>query len=156
VTKATGVVAAVVLAVLMLATCSNGGTGGLRIAPDLFVSGEDGTASNEVVMLSGDFDVHAAVTALGQTAERIMLVDDKGTEYATEEDVEAAEQRYEPGYFYTPNYVADPEVLPDGIRLYVDCKGVIPPAMARTFQKILREELTRSGIKNARVRNAPG
>lgn len=140
---------------LLLAGCSGGATGTPRIASDVFVSREDGSAPNEVALLSGTFDVDVAVTALERAGARIMLVDDRGTEYATEADVEAAEQRYVSGDFYTPNYVADPMVLDNGIQLYVDCKGVIPPPMGATFRRILREELRRAGITNATVRNAP-
>ena len=65
-----------------------------------------------------------------------MLVDDRGTEYPTQADVEKAEQLHVPGDFYTPNYVADPRVVANGIELYVDCKGVIPPPMGATFRRI--------------------
>lgn len=140
--------------VLVLAACGGGDTRSLRIAPDVFVSREDGTAPNEVALLSGAFDVGVAVTALRRAGARFMLVDNRGTEYATEADVEAAEKRYTIGDFYTPNYVANPKVLDSGIELYVDCKGVIPPPMAATFRRILREELQRSGIRNATVTNA--
>ncbi|MCA1694476.1 MAG: hypothetical protein LC749_06985 [Actinobacteria bacterium] len=95
----------------------------------------------EVALLSGIVDVDVAVTALERAGARFMLVDNRGTEYATEADVETAEQRYASRDFYTPNYVAAPKVLDDGVELYVDCKGVIPPPMGVTFRKILREEL---------------
>lgn len=55
-----------------------------------------------------------------------MRVDDKGTQYETDADVEDALQRHVTGgNFYTPNYVAAPKVLDNGVELYVDCKGVI-------------------------------
>ncbi|MGH9278997.1 MAG: hypothetical protein ACRD12_12940 [Acidimicrobiales bacterium] len=141
--------------VLILTACSGGDTPSPRIASDVFVSREDGTVANEVAVLSGVFDVDVAVTALERAGARFSLVDNRGTEYATEADVEAAEQRYVSGDFYTPNYVAAPKVLDTGIELYVDCKGVIPPPMAATFRRILREELQRAGITDATVRNVP-
>jgi hypothetical protein len=140
---------------LLLAACGGGDAGSLRIAPDVLVSREDGSAPNEVALLSGAFEVAVAVTALERAGARFMLVDDKGAEYPTEAEVEKAEQLHVAGGFYTPNYVAAPKVVDDGIELYVDCKGVIPPPMGATFQRILREELQRAGITNARVRNAP-
>lgn len=138
-----------------MAACGGGDAGSLRIASDVLVSREDGSAPNEVALLSGDFDTAVAVTALERAGARFMLVDDKGTEHPTEVDVEKAEQRHVPGDFYTPNYVADPKVVDNGIELYVDCKGVIRPPMGATFRRILREELQRAGITNATVRNAP-
>lgn len=144
------------LALLVLAGCGGGSSDALRIAPDVFVSREDGTAPNEVILVSGPFDPDVAVIALRRAGGRFLLVDNRGTEYGTEADVEAAELRLPAGDFYTPNYVAEPKVVDGGIELYVDCKGVIPPAMAATFQKILRAELLRSGITKATVRNAPG
>ena len=138
-----------------MAACGGGDKGALSIASDVLVSREDGSAPNEVVLLSGAFDTDQAITALERAGARFMLVDDKGTEYPTQADVEKAEQRHVAGDFYTPNYVADPKVVDDGIELYVDCKGVIPPPMGATFRRILREELQRAGITNATVRNAP-
>jgi hypothetical protein len=43
----------VVTYVLLLAACSGGDMGSLRIASDVFVSSEDGWAPNEVARLSG-------------------------------------------------------------------------------------------------------
>jgi hypothetical protein len=146
---------AMLLAYVLIVACGGGETRSLKIGPDVFASREDGTAPNEVIVLSGAFEVDVAVAALRRAGDRFMFVDNRGMEYMTEADVEAAEERYATGDFYTPNYVADPKVLDHGIELYVDCKGVIPPPMAATFRKILREELERSGITNATVKNAP-
>jgi len=60
--------------------------------------------------MPGAFDIGVAVTALERAGARFMLVDDRGTEYATDADVEKAEQFYASGDFYTPNCVADPKV----------------------------------------------
>ncbi len=121
----------------------------------MLVSREDGSDPNETALLTGKFDVDVAVAALKRAGARFMLVDESGTEYPTEGDVEKAEQLHATGDFYTPNYVAEPKVRDDGIELYVDCKGVIPPPMGATFRRILREELERAGIRDATVRNAP-
>ena len=74
-----------------------------------------------------------------------MLVTDDGTEHPDDASVERSG-------LYSPNYVADPQIKPDGVRMYVDCKGVIAPTMAVTFRQILREELLRAGITDATVR----
>jgi len=95
---------------LLLADCSGGATGPPRIASDVFVSRVDGSAPNEVALLSGTFDVDVAVTALERAGARIVLVDDRGTDYATEADIEAAEQPRQ-RRLLSPNYVADPKVL---------------------------------------------
>ncbi len=75
----------------------------LRIASDVLVSREDGSAPNEVALLSGTFDVDVALTALERAGARFMLVDDRGTEYAAEAEVDAAALRHVSGDFYTPN-----------------------------------------------------
>ncbi|HUQ64028.1 MAG TPA: hypothetical protein VM121_09755 [Acidimicrobiales bacterium] len=128
--------------------------GSLDIASDAFVSAEDGWAPHEFVLLSGDFDNGVAVEALRRAGARFMLVDEEGREYPTEESL-AAGTLEGPRELYSPNYVADPKILDNGIELYVDCKGVIPPPMAATFRRIVREELVRARITNAKVRNAP-
>ncbi len=128
-------------------------TGSVRIAPDAFSSREDGSAPNEVVVLSGVFDNGVAVESLRRAGARFMLVDEEGTEYATDESLYAGTLQGGKS-LYSPNYVADPRIVANGIELYVDCKGVIPPPMAATFRRILREELDRARIMNATVRNA--
>jgi hypothetical protein len=42
---------------------------------------------------------------------------------------------------YTPNYVSTPTQTPQGVRMYVACKGVIDPRMRVRFLQILDEEL---------------
>jgi hypothetical protein len=148
--------AALLTYAVLLAACSGRDTESISMGSDVLVSRADGSASNEVVLFSGAFDVDVAIAALERAGARFLLVDDRGTEYATEAEVEEALQRHEPGEFYTPNYVADPKVVGNGIELYVDCKGVIPTPMGATFRRILREELRRGGITKATVRNSPG
>jgi len=104
----------------------------------------DGTGSYESILVQAA-DETRVVDALVQAAGRFMLVTEDGIEQESYEAVERSG-------LYSPNYVADPEIRPDGVRLYVDCKGVIEPAMAETFRQILREELTAAGIDRATVR----
>lgn len=117
---------------------------GIDIGDDVFGFFPDGTGSYESILVEAD-DETRVVDALRLAAGRFMLVTEDGTEHQSDEAVEASG-------LYSPNYVADPEIRPDGVRLYVDCKGVIEPAMAETFRQILREELAAAGIDRATVR----
>lgn len=161
--------AVLVICLMLLAACSGEeqagrdpgstdltptGPGSVRIAPDLFGPLGDDLGSHESVVLSGDFDADVAVVALTLAGARFMLVDEEGTEYSTYEELEQG-TLYGPKELYSPNYVADPRILADGIELYVDCKGEVAPPMGATFRRIIREELERAGIRNAVVRNSP-
>jgi hypothetical protein len=114
------------------------------VAQEAFGFWPDRTTSYESVLLSGQFDIDVAVSALRRAGARFILVTEDGTEHLTEESVFATG-------LYNPNYVADPKVRADGIEFYVDCKGVIEPPMAATFRRILREELEAARIVDARV-----
>jgi hypothetical protein len=84
----------------------------------------------------------SVVAAVRRASERFMLVDEDGHEHA-DEDAAAAVR----ADLYTPNYVAEPKVTPDGVSGYVDCKGVIPEEMGATFRRIMREELESLGAR---------
>ena len=116
---------------------------GLTINADVFAYREDLGVSNEVFRVVSDSGEDKVVRALAAAGARFMLVDERGTEYRDEAGLESAAQ----ADLYTPNYVSDPEVTPDGVELYVDCKGSIEEPMAATFRTILREELESAGVK---------
>jgi hypothetical protein len=116
----------------------------VQIDDDVFGEGAAWGASNEVIRLSGDFPPEEGVAALRRAGERFMLVDSRGVEYPTWELFNEIG-----GDYYSPNYVSDPIVRPDGVRLYVDCKGGIEDAMRERFLVVLREEL--AGFADARV-----
>ena len=120
---------------------------GITIDAGVFAYSEQDSVSNETFVVTGAPDQAKVATALVAAGNRFMQVDQTGVEHADQAGVEAA---LDAG-LYTPNYVSDPEVTPDGVELYVDCKGSIEEPMAQTFRKILRAELTSAGIRG-RVR----
>ena len=117
---------------------------GISISDGVFGFFPDGTGSYESIIVQAD-DETRVIDALRRASGRFMLVTEDGIEHQSDDAVERSG-------LYSPNYVADPEMRPDGVRLYVDCKGVIEPAMAETFRQILREELAAAGIDRATVR----
>lgn len=118
---------------------------GIVMRDGVFGFSPDGTMSYEAIIVSSDAGSDVLVGALNRAGARFMLVTEDGTEHESDGGVERS------GLF-SPNYVAEPQVLSDGVRLYVDCKGVIEPAMAMTFRHILREELVEAGVADASVR----
>lgn len=120
-----------------------------QLADDVFgqVPDEYGLgASYETILLTGSFEPAAGVAALERAGSRLQMVDERGVEYATFEEVEEASF----DDHYTPNYVSDPEIGPKGIQLYVDGKGSIEEPMRARFLQILREEL--EDLPDAHVR----
>ncbi|WP_406831176.1 hypothetical protein ABEG17_19560 [Pedococcus sp. KACC 23699] len=123
---------------------------GVSIDRGVFAYDEAAGTSHEMFVVT-DYSIATpvVVAAVAAAAQRFMMVDETGHEHTTEAQVEAAMAHD----LYTPNYTSDPEVTPDGVQLYVDCKGSIEEPMAETFRTILREELVRADVR-ARVRVA--
>lgn len=117
---------------------------GVTVAADAFGFLPDGSGSYEAILVTGEVEARPVVQALLAAAGRFMLVTEDGREHPSDESVVASG-------LYSPNYVADPVVRPDGIRLYVDCKGVIAPPMAATFRQILADELAAAGVNDVVV-----
>jgi hypothetical protein len=136
-------------------TTANGGTssdrtptteaGSVQIASDVFNWADTYmTFSNESILVTGSASDAALVEALNRAAARFMHVDETGVEHGAEVE-ESPPVGADGEVLYTPNYVSTPEVTPAGIRMYVDCKGVIEPAMRVTFLEILTQELALAG-----------
>lgn len=107
------------------------------IDPDVFTYDESLDHSHETFVVITDAEQGSVHAALTRAAARFMRVDETGREHPDWEAAEAAMMQD----LYTPNYVSDPEPTDAGLRVYVDCKGVVPDGMATTFHRILREEL---------------
>lgn len=127
--------------VALLAACSHSSASpsGVRIARDVFGYNEKYAASNETIVISGNFARSAGLAALRRAAGRLFLVDEDGVEHSDDRDFPPLDSRGRE--LYTPNYVSDPTIVARGIELYVDCKGVIVPPMRDRFLRILEEEL---------------
>lgn len=106
-------------------------------------AGPEGTYEAIRVTAEASRDVLAA--ALTSAGQRMMSVGEDGLDHDPDEAAQA--------YIYTPNYVSDVTFGADGsAELYVDCKGIMEPAMAARFREILVEELSEHGITRAHVR----
>lgn len=119
--------------------------GQVTIEADVLTYDEDEGYSYETFVVDGASDAattQALVDALRRTSYRFMGVDETGVEHRTDAEVEAALT----AGLYTPNWVSDPTPTPAGVTLYVDCKGVIPDPMSRTFRQVLAEELAMVGV----------
>jgi len=104
--------------------------------------------AGETVMVLG---AEAAEISRGLEAagRRFMRVNELGQEY-TEEEYAADD-----GDLYTPNWVSDVDEVAGGCKLYVDCKGDIPPPMRARFIEILQNELVQQGVTDAEVLSRP-
>jgi hypothetical protein len=89
-------------------------------------------------------DPARAITALNAAAPRLYRVADDGS---VQTDLPAA-LTGPPGPSYTPNFVAVDEDIP---LIWLDCKGVVFPLMARTVLEIVIEELRAAGITRAEL-----
>lgn len=112
----------------------------VTIDPAVFAHDDVQGSSNETFTVIGG-DAAAVAGALERAAARFMRVDETGTEHPDDATAQACLEQGR----YTPNYVSDPEPTARGPQVHVDCKGVIPAEMARTFHRILREELQHVG-----------
>ena len=100
---------------------------GVVIDADVYEERPDGWQFNETIEVTSDDSVDTLGTALEAAAERMMLVDETGREYAVEEEVALEEEGFP---YYTPNYRSPVTVGADGsVRFYIDCKGAIEPDM---------------------------
>ena len=121
---------------------------GVVIDADVYEERPDGWQFNETIAVTSDDSVDTLGTALEAAAERMMLVDETGREYAVEEEVALEEEGFP---YYTPNYRSPVTVGADGsVRFYIDCKGAIEPDMASRFRSILAERV-RHGTRSAHV-----
>ena len=101
-------------------------------------------------------DPQAAAAALHRVSNAFYSVSEDGR-LLTPEQFEAETMGVEPGTEpYTPNYVGDVEVLPDGALIYVDTKSMLFPPMARTMMRLIIAELERTGTSARIARLDPG
>ena len=98
------------------------------------------TLSNESILVNGTAPPATLIQALNRAADRFMHVDETGVEHGPEVE-ESPPGDSNGDVLYTPNYVSTPTETSSGIRMYVDCKGVIDPRMRARFLEILTEEL---------------
>lgn len=82
-------------------------------------------------------DVEAAATALHAASLRFISIDEEGEEL---------EEWSNTGETYTPNWVSDVYLSPDGPWLSTDTKGTLFPRMVRAMIDVLAEELRRRGV----------
>ena len=98
------------------------------------------TVSNESILVNGSAPPATSIQALNRAAARFMHVDETGVEHGAEVE-ESPPVGSNGDVLYTPNYVSTPTETSSGIRMYVDCKGVIDPRMRSRFLEILTKEL---------------
>ena len=118
----------------------------VTIDPAVFAHDDVHGSSNETFTVIGG-DAALVTGALERAAARFMRVDETGTEHPDDATAQACLEQGR----YTANYVSDPEPTARGPQVHVDCKGVIPAEMARTFHRILREELQHVLLERARA-----
>jgi hypothetical protein len=115
--------------------------GAVRIADDVFGWADAyHSISNESILVTGSAPPATVIEALRRAAVRFLHVDETGVEHGPEVE-ESPPVDAQGEVLYTPNYVSTPKETSTGIRLYVDCKGVIDPRMRERFLEILSEEL---------------
>jgi len=83
-------------------------------------------------------DVDGAANALQRIQERLLFVDDQGTEL-TEAEWESTDR-------YTPNYVSEVGRREDGAEIVIDTKGELTGPMGRTMLRIVTAELRAAGL----------
>jgi hypothetical protein len=122
----------------------------VTIDDDVFGPGTDWRSNDEEfydrdaswLVLSDD--PQAAAAALHQVSNAFYSVCEDGR-LLTSEQFAAETMGVEPGSEpYTPNYVGDVEVFPDGALVYVDTKSMLFPPMARTMMRLIIAELERT------------
>lgn len=123
----------------------------VEMADDVFESSDDMESMAEYFVVSSSAPTRKVVAAVDRASERFMLVDENGVEHPDAAGADAA--RFEG--LYTPNYVATPRVTRHGVEGYVDCKGVIEPAMGQRFRLILSDELAKLGTPSRVVTRDP-
>ncbi|MGW4896541.1 hypothetical protein ACWEQL_30445 [Kitasatospora sp. NPDC004240] len=122
--------------------------GGITTDRDLLriIGGENGGALTQdfsIAVRSDDHDL--ALAALTAAAEnRLWAVLEDGRELPPEE----AEEIIDDTDLYSPNYVG---IHPEVPEVWLDCKGMIFPHMARTVLRIVADELRKAGITRAHL-----
>ena len=119
----------------------------IEASGDLFGEGPDGEVL-ETFQLLDPSDLNTARTALIAAGERLRRVDGLGVEHPASD--EGWDERDGPAG-HCCVYVADPEPAANGWTVYLDCRAMIPTAMADTMTAILVEELTRHGVLDGRL-----
>lgn len=114
---------------------------GVTVAPDIFGPPSDidwdGWDTGAAFFVRS-LDVEGAADALQRVKDRLMCVDDQGTEL-TEEELASTDR-------YTPNWVSEVERRKDGAEIIVDTKGELTGPMGRTMLRILTRELRAAGL----------
>ncbi|MFC8448159.1 hypothetical protein [Kitasatospora sp. NPDC057223] len=110
------------------------------------IGGDNGGALTQAFSVAVESDNHdLAVAALTAAAEnRLWAVLEDGRELPPEE----AEEIIGDTDLYNPNYVGIDPAVP---RVWLDCKGMIFPHMARTVLLIVADELRKAGIQQAHL-----
>lgn len=115
---------------------------GVTVAPDVYGPpsefGWDGWDTDPCFLVRYD-DVDGAASALERIQDRLMCVDDEGTELSTTE-------LWGGWPNYTPNCVFEVERREDGAEIFVDTKGGLSGPMRRTMLRILTTELRTTGL----------
>ena len=115
----------------------------VTVAPHLLeqLAREDrqpGSEHGSPAFLVRSTDFEAAASALHAAALRFINIDEEGEEL---------EEWSDTGETYTPNYVSDIYLSPNGPWLSIDTKGVLFPTMVRAMIGVLVEELQRRGVE---------
>ncbi|MFJ3086799.1 hypothetical protein [Streptomyces sp. NPDC086838] len=126
------------------AVLAEGEIGGIEVDPGTLciAGGESGDVLWQNFRIAVQSDHHArAVKALTAAAEnRLWAVLEDGREIPDEDLIDDSD--------YSPNYVGlDPSVP----LVWMDCKGLVMPYMARTVLRVVRQELQNAGIRQARI-----
>jgi hypothetical protein len=122
------------------------------VEPEVFGYDRDFGTCHEAFVVESSSPPVDVIAAVRRANARFMLVDERGTEHASGDALDAAFDAHEgPDDLYTPNYAADPRLTPEGVEGYLDCKGGIEPEMGATLRRVLVEELSRLD-RPARVR----
>ena len=110
------------------------------------VGGENGGALSQAFSVAVASDNHdLALAALTAAAEnRLWAILEDGRELPPEE----AEEIIDGTDLYSPNYVGIDPAVP---RVWLDCKGMMFPRMARTVLLIVADELRKAGIQQAHL-----
>jgi hypothetical protein len=107
-----------------------------------------GRDANETVVVRGS-EVDTIRVALERAVARWWLVDGLGWEHTPSD---TGWQLREGLAGHSCQYDSGVRNEPDGLTVTIDCRGLIPPAMAATYLRILVEELSAGGVSDVSVR----
>ncbi|MGQ4488962.1 hypothetical protein ACN6LM_006551 [Streptomyces sp. SAS_281] len=127
------------------AVLSESEVGGIEVDPGTLriTEGANGDVLTQDFCVAVQSDNRAkAVEALTAAADnRLWAVVEDGREIPDTDLIDAND-------LYSPNYVGlDPSVP----LVWMDCKGLVMPYMARTVLRVVRQELQNAGIRRARI-----